>query len=164
MIATRALHRAAAILLTALGLAALPAAHANPGEKPIHQIARTGSGAELSAQLARDPSARDARTAHGSTPLHLAAMNSDTTTLKALLAAGADPNARDQDGSTPLHMAAYASRAEHAQILLEAGADPLLKNLYGRDPAAMGRKVKADEAVGIISLWILKGCQPKVPC
>ena len=91
-------------------------------------------------------------------------MNSDTTTLKALLAAGADPNARDQDGSTPLHMAAYASRAEHAQILLEAGADPLLKNLYGRDPAAMGRKVKADEAVGIISLWILKGCQPKVPC
>ena len=32
MIATRALHRAAAILLTALGLAALPAAHANPGD------------------------------------------------------------------------------------------------------------------------------------
>lgn len=160
----RGLGRLLAIT-AALGLPALAgAADANPGEHPIHQIARTGTGDEVAAALKATPKARDARTARGSTPLHLAAMNSDLSAMRALIAAGADPNARDEDGSTPLHMAAYASRADNAQILLEAGADPVAKNLYGRDPAAMGRKVKADEAVGIISLWILKGCQTGKPC
>jgi ankyrin repeat protein len=100
----------------------------------------------------------------GSTPLHLAAMNPDTGVLKALLAAGADPNVRDKDGATPLHMAAYASRTQHAQILLEAGADPLLKTNAGRDATSMARKVKADETAGVISLWILKGCKAGKPC
>lgn len=147
-----------------LAVSGLALADTNPGEQAIHQAARIGSGDEVSTLLKADPKARDARTARGSTPLHLAAMNGDTSAMKALIAAGADPNARDEIGSTPLHMAAYASRAEHAQILLEAGSDPLLKNLEGRDAASMGRKVKADEAVGVISLWILKGCKPKQPC
>jgi hypothetical protein len=29
---------------------------------------------------------------------------------------------------------------------------------------SMARKVRADELAGIISLWILKGCQPGKPC
>ncbi len=159
----RGLSRLLAIT-AALGLPGLALAETNPGEQPIHQIARTGTGDDVSAALKANPKARDARTARGSTPLHLAAMNSDTSAMKALIAAGADPNARDENGSTPLHMAAYATRTENAQLLLEAGADPVAKNLAGRDPAAMGRKVKADETVGIISLWILKGCQAGKPC
>ncbi len=139
-------------------------AGANGNELPIHQLARAGSGADVKALLATDPKQRDQRTQLGSTPLHLAAMNPDRSAMQALLAAGADPNARDADGSTPLHMAAYASRANYAQILLEAGADPTLKNNIGRDPTSMARKVKADEAAGVMSLWMLKGCKAGKPC
>ncbi|MCB1886286.1 MAG: ankyrin repeat domain-containing protein [Rhodocyclaceae bacterium] len=153
-----------ALALSSALAAGLAQAEANPGEAPIHQLARAGSGADIERALAADPMARDLKSALGSTPLHLAAMNPDTSALKALVRAGADPNARNGDGSTPLHMAAYASRPEHAQLLLEAGADPLAKNDGGRDAAAMARKVKSDEAAGIISLWILKGCKAGTPC
>lgn len=139
-------------------------AQTGAGEQPIHQVAREGSGAELSGLLKADPNLRDVRTALGSTPLHLAAMNPDSSAMTALLAAGADPNARDLEGSTPLHMAAYASRAPYTLILLNAGADPLLKNNLGRDATAMARKVKADETAGVISLWLLKGCKAGKPC
>lgn len=133
-------------------------------ELPIHRVAREGGGAELSRLLKADPTQRDVRTALGSTPLHLAAMNPDSSAMSALLAAGADPNARDLDGSTPIHMAAYASRPPHALVLLNAGADPLLKNNQGRDATSMARKVKADETAGVISLWLLKGCKAGKPC
>jgi ankyrin repeat protein len=152
------------ILFLWLSLAGWVHAQVGPGELPIHQVAREGSGQQVKELLKRDPAQRDARTALGSTPLHLAAMNPDTSALQVLLAAGADPNARDAEGSTPLHMAAYASRAEHSRKLLEGGADPLLKNNQGRDATAMARKVKADEAAGVISLWILKGCKAGKPC
>jgi len=133
-------------------------------DKPIHDAARTGNGADVTRLLKADPKQRDARTELGSTPLHLAAMNPDTSALKALIAAKADPNARDNDGATPLHMAAYGSRSEHTRLLLEAGADPLAKTDNGRDAGSMARKVKADETAGIISLWILKGCKAGKPC
>ncbi|WP_295007046.1 ankyrin repeat domain-containing protein [uncultured Dechloromonas sp.] len=133
-------------------------------DRPIHDAARTGTGAEVGKLLKADPKQRDVRTELGSTPLHLAAMNPDTSALKVLIAAKADPNARDNDGATPLHMAAYGSRTTHTQLLLEAGADPLAKTDNGRDAGSMARKVKADETAGIISLWILKGCKAGKPC
>lgn len=133
-------------------------------DQPIHDAARTGSGDDVRRMLAGDPRQRDARTALGSLPLHLAAMNPDAGAMQALLAAGANPNARDNDGATPLHMAAYASRPGHARMLLEAGADPQARTDNGRDATAMARKVKSDETAGIISLWILKGCKAGKPC
>ena len=134
------------------------------GEAPIQLAAKEGTGSEVARLLKADPKMRDVRSQLGSTPLHLAATNPDRSAMTVLLAAGADPNARDSDGSTPLHMAAYASRAANVQQLLEAGADPLLKNNAGRDPAAMARKVKADEAAGVLSLWQLKGCKAGKLC
>lgn len=131
---------------------------------PIHDAARTGNGQAVQSLLAADAKMRDARTALGSQPLHLAAMNPDLSAMQALLRAGANPNARDNEGATPLHMAAYASRPQHARLLLEAGADPLAKTDNGRDATAMARKVKSDETAGIISLWILKGCKAGKPC
>ncbi len=152
--------RFAAILL----LGALPAWALAQADQPIHEAARTGSGADLERLLKAEPKLRDLRNAYGSTPLHLAAMNPELSALKVLLAAGADPNARDSEGATPLHMAAYASRPAHARLLLEAGADPKLKTNTGRDATSMARKVKSDETAGVISLWILKGCQARKPC
>lgn len=63
-----------------------------------------------------------------------------------------------------MHMAAYTQNARHSQLLLEAGADPYAKTNAGRDPTSMARKVMANEAAGVISLWILKGCQAGKPC
>lgn len=148
--------------LATAGVAAQTAGGA--GELPVHLVARQGSGGDLATLLRADGKQRDLRTPFGSTPLHLAAMNPDAGAMEALLAAGADVNARDGEGSTPLHMAAYASRTAHVRRLLEAGADPLIKNNIGRDAAAMARKVKADEAAGVISLWLLKGCRAGRPC
>lgn len=157
--------RSILVLLAAAYLLGQPAwAEVIAGEAPIHLVAKEGRGAEISRLLQADPKMRDVRTPLGSTPLHFAATNPDRSAMAALLVAGADPNARDGEGSTPLHMAAYASRGANVQQLLEAGADPLLKNNNGRDAAAMARKVKADEAAGVISLWLLKGCKPGKPC
>lgn len=135
-----------------------------PSDHPIHDAARLGTGATVNALLKAQPGARDLRTDHGSTPLHLAATNPDLSAIKALLAAGADPNARDSEGLTPLHMAAYTQKAGSARLLLEYGADPYAKTNAGRDPTSMARKAMANEVAGVISLWILKGCVASKPC
>lgn len=133
-------------------------------EAPIHDAARLGTRAQVEALLRQNPALRDLRTEQGATPLHHAALNEDGGPLRALIAAGANVNARDRDGQTPLHLAAFATRTRHALPLLEAGADPSLKTNAGRDVLSMARKVRADEFAGVVSLWLLKGCQPGKPC
>lgn len=159
-------HRLPAVFLLLFALAA--PVGANPlghGEQPIHDAARMGTRADVERILAVDPKLRDVPTpALASTPLHLAAMNLDSGPLRALLAAGANPNARDANGATPLHMAAFATRTEHAKLLLKAGADPLIKTNEGRDVASLARRVRADEVAGIVSIWLLKGCKPGMEC
>ena len=133
-------------------------------DSPIHDAARMGTREDVEQLLRESPQARDARTALGITPLHYAAMNADSGPLKALVAAGANPNARDSEGRTPLHMAAFSIRTANAMLLMQAGADPLLKTNAGRDVLSLARKVRADELAGEISLWMLKGCQPGKAC
>lgn len=159
----RHLTLACACLLASLPA---PAAEAALGmnEQPIHDAARMGRRGDVEAILRASPQARDARTPLGITPLHYAAMNEDSGPLKALLGAGAAVNARDSEGRTPLHMAAFSTRTANAKLLLEAGADPAAKTDAGRDVLSLARKVRADEVAGIVSLWLLKGCQPGRPC
>jgi ankyrin repeat protein len=133
-------------------------------ELPIHEAARLGNRQAVEQILRANPAQRDVPTTHGSTPLHLAAMNADPGPLQALLAAGANVNQRDKEGATPLHMSAYTSRTRNAEILLQAGADPMLKTDIGRDVLSMARKVRADELAGVVSLWVLKGCKASKPC
>ena len=130
----------------------------------IHDAARMGSAKDVEKILKAVPEARDVKTSQGSQPIHLAASNPDSGPLKVLIAAGADVNARDLEGVTPLHLAVYIQSAKNAQILLEASADPQAKSNAGRDVLSMARKMMANEAAGVISLWILKGCQAKKPC
>ena len=56
------------------------------------------------------------------TELHRAASEGDASAVKALLAAGSDPNSQDSQGWSPLHFAAQASSAVVVEALLTAGA------------------------------------------
>ena len=70
-----------------------------------------------------------------SRPLSMAARTSKADVIRALLEAGADPNARDEDGDTALHDAArYGKAGEKLEALLEGGADPTLRNNAGKLP------------------------------
>lgn len=139
-------------------------AEVTQGNQKVHDVAKTGTGAELKAMLAKEPALLNVKNVRGSTPLHLAAINPDATAIEVLLAAGADVKAVDEEGFTPLHMAAFHRQSDYALLLLEAGADVEAKTVHGRTPLSMAEKARADETSGVISLWILKGCKPKQGC
>jgi ankyrin repeat protein len=99
------------------------------------------AGAEigpLEAAALGDPARLDAqaRGADGFTALHLAAFFGGGETVRALLAAGADPDA-DADNPLrvrPLHSAVASRDRESAAALLEAGADPDVRQQGGFTP------------------------------
>jgi len=66
------------------------------------------------------PSVREIAAYEG---LFKAAQEGDVTTIRQLVAGGANVNARDQRGRTPVHVAAFASEGEALRTLAEAGAD-----------------------------------------
>lgn len=82
--------------------------------------------AELRRCLADDPSAVDARSPDGFTPLHLAAFLARPRAARVLLAGGADVDAVAESPSavTPLHSAAASRRDDVVRVVLAAGADP----------------------------------------
>jgi ankyrin repeat protein len=72
----------------------------------------------------------------GFTPLHLAAFFGGPEAVRALLAAGADPNA-DADNTfnvRPIHSAAAVGDRESVRALLEAGADPNVRQEHDYTP------------------------------
>ncbi len=73
--------------------------------------------------------------AHGSTPLHLAALGGHVECVKMLLRKSANAavlaNAATSYGATPLHEAAMRGSVEVVKLLLAAGANPLAQNRLG---------------------------------
>jgi ankyrin repeat protein len=59
----------------------------------------------------------------GMTPLHFAAREGPTESVRLLLENGAEVTSVDDSGWTPLHWAAQGCRAQSAEMLLERGAD-----------------------------------------
>lgn len=67
--------------------------------------------------------------------VHIAALTDRPAIARALLAAGADPNALGAAGLTALHVARIRGSHGVAQALLAAGADPQARDGAGRTPA-----------------------------
>ncbi|MBC6439989.1 MAG: ankyrin repeat domain-containing protein [Rhodospirillales bacterium] len=94
----------------------------------------------------------EARTEHGSTPLHNAVvLYGKAEIVQALITAGADIEARTEDGRTPLHRAARNSiGAEAVQALIAAGADIGVRSNNGDTPlheAAHGGTAESVQAL-----------------
>lgn len=70
----------------------------------------------------------------GTTALHGAVYHDRTAEAKALLAAGADPEAKNRYGVTPLTLACTNGNAELVTALLAAGADPNAEGNGGETP------------------------------
>jgi ankyrin repeat protein len=85
-------------------------------------------------------------------PLQVAVHNTDTTTLKLLLEAGADPNAYSRGGWTALHVAVMKTGDTKAlELLLQYGARPDLTNRQGKTALDMALEYHRSEAAEILA-------------
>jgi hypothetical protein len=73
------------------------------------------------------------------TPLHLAAMKSQTGVVKFLLEHGAFPNCKSASGMTPLHSAAMAGNLEIVKDLLQYHAEVNPRDHDGETPLRLTR-------------------------
>ncbi|CUF25368.1 ankyrin repeat protein, putative [Bodo saltans] len=71
----------------------------------------------------------------GSTPMHLAASESQSEVVSVLVALGGSMNVYDSLGFTPLHIVAIRGNRPLAMYLIQAGADPTLKDGDGKTVA-----------------------------
>jgi ankyrin repeat protein len=88
---------------------------------PIHHAAQDGGLPALIALLAANGADLEAQTPFRQRPLQLACKSQGASTVKALIQAGADPNAGV--GDKPIQIACKSGAPEVVPVLLEAGAD-----------------------------------------
>jgi ankyrin repeat protein len=108
------------------------------------------NGADASNVRAVSAAEATARSADGTTALHLAAYEDDVARARALLAAGADPNAVNDYGSFPLGEAASIGNPRMISLLLEAGADPELANADGQTALMVVARTNKVEAAKLL--------------
>ena len=60
--------------------------------------------------------------------------------MRAVLEAGADPNAAQQQGFRPIHEAGTSGSRALAELLLKFGADPTLKGDNGKNAIDLARE------------------------
>ena len=100
----------------------------------IHDAAKAGDLAKVTALLKANPNLSKARDGIGLTPLHYAAATGRDDVAAFLLDNNADVNAMDDNGLTPLHYAAAFGRMGVPELLLARKADVNAKDNRGRTP------------------------------
>ena len=91
------------------------------------------------------------------TPLHVASRTGQSTVVRALLDAGADPHAATSSGATPLHLAAQAGSAEAVAALLDHGADVnVQEHTWGQTPLMFAA---ASNRVGPVNVLMERGAE-----
>jgi uncharacterized protein len=72
--------------------------------------------------------------------IHAAVASKNLDIVRAVLDAGADPNAAQQQGFRPIHEAGSSGSRELAELLMKYGADPSVKNDEGKTAIALARE------------------------
>jgi ankyrin repeat protein len=91
------------------------------------------------------------------TPLHVASRTGQSTVVRTLLDAGADPHAATSSGATPLHLAAQAGSAEAVAALLDHGADVnVQEHTWGQTPLMFAA---ASNRVGPVNVLMERGAK-----
>ena len=72
--------------------------------------------------------------------IHAAVASKNLEIVRAVLEAGADPNAAQQQGFRPIHEAGNSGNRDLAELLLRYGADPSLANDEGKTAISIARE------------------------
>ncbi len=115
-------HTDVAKLLLASG--ANPEAKTNAGMTPLHSATHTLAAETLQALLRLKKFDPNATLANGSPALHLAVVNRDLTSVRLLLAHGANINQAEQGGRNALQLAVMLNDGAMVDELLKLGANP----------------------------------------
>jgi len=125
----RALILALAAWATASHAQVPPTASERSAYTGLFAAAAKGDAAQIKALAAKGAKA-DARDGHGRTPLHVAAFGAKHDAMRALVAAGASPNALEGDRYDIVTIAAVANDVPTLKIALELGCSA--KNVTSR--------------------------------
>lgn len=135
-----------------------PPTPADPGAARLQALLRAGDTAGFRRALSATPGAAARPGQDGITPLMYAALYGELSTVRALLDAGADPNARNEAGATALMWA--TDDLAKTRLLVECGADVSATSLDGRTPLMM-----AASRVGssdVLRVLLDQGADPNV--
>jgi hypothetical protein len=127
--------RLAALLASGLMLAGIAAAQVPPSPQErarytgLHAAAARGDAAEI-ARLVAGGATVDARDGYGRTPLHVAAYGRHADAMRALVKAGANPNALEHDRYDIVTIAAVADDLPTLKVALALGTSA--KNVTSR--------------------------------
>lgn len=125
--------------------------YAPDGFTPVALAAFFGQPAAVKALIAGGADVRAAaKNALKVQALHAAVAGRNLEIVKAVLAAGADPNAQQQAGFRPMHEAGTNANRALADLLLAHGADPTLPNDEGKTAIDLAR----DKGHGEFADWL----------